>query len=175
MSGHHGTYLVGIFDDEDVLVHSVEHIRHEGVKIHEVFTPFAVHGLDRALGFPRSRIDIVAFLFGSLGFSCAIALIFLTMGFDWPMNIGGKPNAAVPIFVPITFECTVLFTAFGMTGTFLLISKLIPGLTPTMFDPRSTDDKFVVAIDLSKNHLPQATIEQLLKTNHASEVFVKEI
>lgn len=171
----HGKFLVGIFEDEDVLVHSVEHIRHEGVKIHEVFTPFAVHGLDRALGYDRSKIDIVAFIFGSLGFSCAISLIFLTMGYDWPMNIGGKPNAAVPIFVPVTFECTVLFTAFGMTGTFLLISKLIPGLTPVMFDPRSTDDKFVVAIDLAKNHLPIETINKLLKDQGASEVFEKEV
>jgi hypothetical protein len=174
MSGH-GKYIVGVFDDEDVLVHSVEHIRHEGVKIHEVFTPFAVHGLDKALGFPRSRIDIAAFMFGTLGFLCAISLITYTMGIDWPMNIGGKPNNAIPIYIPVTFECTVLFTAFGMTGTFLIVSKLIPGFTPKMFDPRSTDDKFVVAIDLSKNHLSVAQINLLLKENGATEVFEKEV
>ncbi len=174
MSGH-GKFLVGVFEDEDVLVHSVEHIRHAGVKIHEVFTPFAVHGLDKALGYSRSKIDIVAFLFGTLGFLCAISLITYTMGIDWPMNIGGKPNNAIPIYVPVTFECTVLFTAFGMTGTFLVISKLIPGLTPKMFDPRSTDDKFVVAIDLGKNHLSTEQINLLLKENGATEVFEKEI
>ena len=171
----HGKFLVGVFDDEDVLLHSVEHIRHEGVKIHEVYTPFPVHGLDRALGYDRSRIDIVAFMFGTLGCCLGITMIYSMMGLDWPMNIGGKPNAAIPIFVPITFECTVLFTAYGMTLTFFVVSKLLPGLTPKMFDPRSTDDKFVVAIELERNHLPQEKINQILKTNGASEVFEKEV
>lgn len=174
MSGQ-SKYMVGIFDDEDVLVHSVEHIRHEGVKIHEVFTPFPVHGLDRALGYERSRIDIVAFLFGTLGLCLGITMIFSMMGLDWPMNIGGKPNAAPPIFIPVSFECTVLLTAYGMTLTFFAVAKLIPGLTPKMFDPRSTDDKFVVAIELDKNHLAHDKISQILKDNGASEVFEKEL
>jgi len=174
MSGQ-SKYMVGIFDDEDVLVHSVEHIRHEGVKIHEVFTPFPVHGLDRALGYERSRIDIVAFLFGTLGLCLGITMIFSMMGLDWPMNIGGKPNAAPPIFIPVSFECTVLLTAYGMTLTFFVVAKLLPGLTPKMFDPRSTDDKFVVAIELDKNHLAHDKISQILKDNGASEVFEKEL
>ena len=174
MSGQ-SKYVVGIFDDEDVLVHSVEHIRSEGVKIHEVFTPFPVHGLDRALGYERSRIDIVAFLFGTLGLCLGITMIFSMMGLDWPMNIGGKPDVAPPIYIPVTFECTVLFTAYGMTLTFLAVSKLLPGLTPKMFDPRSTDDKFVVAIELDKNHLAHDKISQILKDNGASEVFEKEL
>jgi hypothetical protein len=174
MSGH-SKFLVGVFEDEDVLVHSVEHIRHEGVKIHEVFTPFPVHGLDRALGYGRSRIDIVAFMFGTLGFSLGITMILSMMGIDWPMNIGGKPNIAIPIFVPVTFECTVLFTAYGMTLTFFVIAKMFPWNTPVMFDSRSTDDKFIVAVDLGKNKLSQAEIDSILKNNGASEVFEKEI
>ncbi|HAR20504.1 MAG TPA: DUF3341 domain-containing protein [Cytophagales bacterium] len=174
MSGQN-KYIVGIFDDEDVLVHSVEHIRHEGVKIHEVFSPFPIHGLDRALGYERSRIDIVAFLFGTLGFCLGITMIYSMMAVDWPMNIGGKPNAAPPIFIPVTFECTVLLTAYGMTLTFFVIAKLIPGFTPKMFDIRSTDDKFVVAIDLGKNHHTQEKIIKILKDNQASEVFEKEL
>jgi hypothetical protein len=162
MSGQ-SKFMVGIFDDEDVLVHSVEHIRHEGVKIHEVFTPFPVHGLDRA------------FLFGTLGLTLGVTMILSMMGIDFPMNIGGKPNAAPPIFIPVSFECTVLLTAYGMTLTFFAVSKLIPGLTPKMFDPRSTDDKFVVAIELSKNHLANDKITQILKDNGASEVFEKEL
>lgn len=97
------------------------------------------------------------------------------MGLDWPMNIGGKPNAAAPIFIPVSFECTVLLTAYGMTLTFFVVAKLLPGLTPKMFDPRSTDDKFVVAIELDKNHLAHDKISQILKDNGASEVFEKEL
>ena len=142
-----GKFLVGVFDDEDVLLHSVEHIRHEGVKIHEVFTPFPVHGLDRALGYERSRIDIVAFLFGTLGMILGITMIYTMMGIDWPMNIGGKPNFAIPDFIPITFEWTVLFCAFGMVSAFFYRNHLFPGRAPRVMEFRATADRFVIAID----------------------------
>ena len=51
-------FLVGIFDDEDVLIHAVEGIRDKGVKIKEVYSPFPVHGLDEVLGYRRSRLPI---------------------------------------------------------------------------------------------------------------------
>ena len=65
-------FVVGIFDDEDVLLHAVEHIREKGVKIQEVFSPFPVHGLDDALGYKRSRLPIAAFLFGITGTALAL-------------------------------------------------------------------------------------------------------
>lgn len=54
-------YLVGVFDDGDELLHAVEDARHQGVKIHEVYTPFAVHGLDRAMGYSFPRMGVAAF------------------------------------------------------------------------------------------------------------------
>ena len=65
-------FIVGIFDDEDILLHAVEDIREKGVKIQEVFSPFPVHGLDDALGYKRSRLPIAAFLFGMTGTTLAL-------------------------------------------------------------------------------------------------------
>ena len=65
-------FALGIFDDEDVLLHAIENIRAAGVKIHDVFSPYPVHGIDDALGIERSRLPIAAFFFGLTGLSFAL-------------------------------------------------------------------------------------------------------
>lgn len=66
---------------------------------------------------------------------------------DWPIIFGGKPHWPVPSFIPITFELTVLFAAWGMTITFYTICGLWPGVENPQLDLRTTDDKFCLAFD----------------------------
>jgi len=80
------------------------------------------------------------------------------------MNIGGKNFIPLPAFIPITFECTILFASLGMVGTFLVISDLKPYGKPKIFDSRSTDDKLVVVIDLSENSLDKDVSSILINT-----------
>lgn len=168
-------YLVGIFDDEDVLVDGVKKVRENGVKIHECYTPFPVHGLEKVLGYKESRLPVVAFLFAMTGTTLAITMQTFMMTYDWPMLIGGKPYFPWPDFVPITFELSVLLAAFGMVGTFLVISDLKPyKLYPRMFDERSTDDKHVMAIDLDLNDKNEEDIQAILSAAGASEVNKKD-
>lgn len=163
-------YVLGIFDDEDVLLSGVTKVRTSGIKIHEVFTPFPVHGLEDVLGYKRSKLPIVAFLFGMLGTTLAISMQVGMMTIDWPMIIGGKNYLPYPTFVPVTFELTVLMASFGMTFTFLVTEGLKPWSQPKIFDSRATDDKHVMAIDLDKNGMERAEIETVLKDAGATEV-----
>jgi len=163
-------FVVGIFEDEDVLLHAVEHTREQGLKIHEVYSPFPVHGLDEALGYKRSRLPIAAFMFGMTGTSLALLMQIWMLGYDWPMIIGGKNFASLPPFIPVTFEMTVLLSAFGMVGTFFIASDMKPYKWPRQFDLRSTDDKHVVAVDLAANKMSKDEISALLKSQGASEV-----
>lgn len=165
---------MGVYDDDDVLLHAVPTIRRAGVKIEEVYSPFPVHGLDDALGHPRTRIGIAAFIFGMIGCACALTLTTWTMGIDWPMIVGGKDPISLPNYIPVTFEMTVLFTAFGMVGTFLITNGLGPNANPNMFDPRSTDNKFVMAINLSSNKMAEADIVKILQDTGAEEVNIKQ-
>lgn len=167
-------YLVAVFDDQDDFLHGVEHIRHAGVKIHEAFTPYPVHRLEDALGYERSLMPVAAFCFGALGTTFAITMQTSMMAIDWPMIIGGKPFLSIPDFVPVSFECTVLFAAFGMVGTFLFSNDLKPYKVPKIFDMRSTDDKLVLAIDLAKNSLSEDQIKMILKEAKAEEVYRKD-
>ncbi len=163
-------FLVGIYDDESTLIPAVKKIREQGVQIHDVYTPYPVHDLDHYLGYRRTRLARAAFMFGATGTFLAILMQTYMMGFGWPMIIGGKDFVAPPDFVPVTFELTVLIAALGMVATFLISNNLGPGKKALMFDPRSTDDKFVMAIDLSKNHgHSQESIEALLSETGVSE------
>ena len=117
-------FVLGIYDDEDVLLSAISKVRESGVKIQEVYSPFPVHGIDDALGYKRTRLPIAAFLFGLLGTSLALTMQIWMLGFDWPMVIGGKDFVSIPPFVPVTFELTVLLSALGMVGTFMIVSDL---------------------------------------------------
>ncbi|MCS6967652.1 MAG: DUF3341 domain-containing protein [Cytophagales bacterium] len=167
-------FLVGVFSDHDDLLHAIEEIRAKGVKIYEVYTPYPVHGLEHALGYKRSWMPKAAFAFGALGTTLAITMQVYMMAIDWPMIIGGKSYLAIPDFVPVTFEMTVLLSAFGMAGTFLVARDLKPHKVPRIFDIRATDDKHIMAIDLAANSLSEAQMTTLLKEYHAEEVYRRD-
>jgi Protein of unknown function (DUF3341) len=163
-------FVLGVFGDEDVLLHAVEKVRGKGVKIHEVYSPFPVHGLDEALGYKRTRLPIAAFMFGMTGTGLALLMQIWMLGYDWPMIIGGKNFASLPPFIPVTFELTVLLSALGMVATFLIVSDMKPYKWPQQFDIRSTDDKHIMAIDLASNKLSKSEIGSILKESGAQEV-----
>ncbi|MFY0606884.1 MAG: DUF3341 domain-containing protein [Cyclobacteriaceae bacterium] len=172
---HESNYIVGVYDDEDILLKAITEVRGGGVKIHEVYSPFPVHGIDDVLGYKRSKLAIVAFMFGLLGTSLALTMQLGMMTVDWPMIIGGKDYAPIPSFIPVTFELTVLLASFGMVGTFMIISNLKPWGKPKLFDKRITDDKHVVAIALDANSIEEDKISALLTKSGASEVNKKTL
>ncbi|MBL7845434.1 MAG: DUF3341 domain-containing protein [Cyclobacteriaceae bacterium] len=164
-------FVVGIFNDEDVLLDGIRKVRSSGVKIQEVYSPFPVHGIDEALGYKKSRLPIAAFMFGMTGTSLALLMQIWMLGYDWPMIIGGKNFASLPPFIPVTFELTVLLSALGMVGTFMIVSDMKPYKWPRQFDIRSTDDMHVMAIDLAANGgKSKDELKRLLSDSGAVEV-----
>ena len=164
-------FVVGIFDDEDVLLKGIKKVRDNGIKIQEVYSPFPVHGIDDALGIKKTRLPIAAFMFGLTGTSLALLMQIWMLGYDWPMIIGGKNHASLPPFIPVPFELTVLLSALGMVGTFMIVSDLKPYKWPRQFDLRSTDDKHIMAIDLALNGgKSKEELTRILKDAGASEV-----
>jgi hypothetical protein len=162
-------HIVGIYDDDEKLMHACEHIRHMGIKIKDVFTPFPVHGLEEVLGIKPSRLPDVAFAFGLTGTITALTLMTYCYTFDWPVNVGGKPGFPLPSFIPITFELTVLFCAFGMVFTYLFVNNLAPHIKPEIVDPRQTDDRFVVVIEATEDAEADQKIHNALKESGTCE------
>lgn len=168
--------LVGIFDDDHTLIHSIEHIRHDGYKVGEVFTPFPVHGLEHALGLRPTKLHTAGFMFGATGTTFALSFITWVSTLNYPNNFGGKPFFSLPSWIPITFEMTVLFAAWGMTLSFYYLCKLYPGKQPKIVDPRTTDHLFAMTFDLAgKDESYVETLSSHLKAQGAIEVYIKEL
>jgi hypothetical protein len=144
-----------IYTDDDILMNAVKAVRGEHYHIEEVYTPFPVHGLDKAMGLADTRIAICSFMYGLVGLAVAITMMNFIMITDWPQDIGGKPSFSyienMPAFVPIMFEMTVFFAAHLMVITFYMRSKLWPFKKAENPDVRTTDDHFLMAIDTG-NH-----------------------
>ncbi|GHT93102.1 membrane protein [Bacteroidia bacterium] len=140
-------FVVGCFDNEEVLFPAVKKVRTAGYKIRDVYTPFPVHGLDHALGLRETSLHTAGFIYGITGTATALGGISWILTYDWPLNIGGKPHFALPAWIPITFELTVLFAAVGMVYTFCYLCQLAPFVKKHHFHPRATDDLFVMVIE----------------------------
>jgi hypothetical protein len=163
--------IIGVFDNADSLMHSVQKLRKKGYEIFDCYTPFPVHGLDTAMGIQRSNLTVGAFICGSIGFTLGLLLQFYIMVWDWPMIIGGKPDTykMLPSMVPVTFETTILCKAFGMGLLFFIRTKMIHGIRPDIIDERQTDDRLFVAIE-GKAGLNVQEISDILKTEGALEL-----
>lgn len=168
-------YISAYFEDEENLLRATKELRAQDVTIQDVLTPFPVHGLDQALGFKRSNLPTVAFICGGIGL--AVAFGFQTWAFtvDYPLFIGGKPHFAIPSFIPITFEITVLFASFGMAIAFFIRSKLGPGANNVIHDERITDDHFVIIVDLDEAGSQDVAVKSILEKEDAMNIQVKEI
>ncbi len=144
-----------IYTDDDLLLQAVRQVRDARYHIAEIYTPFPVHGLDKAMGLPPTRLAIASFIYGLIGMAVAILMMNFIMIADWPQDIGGKPSFSflqnLPAFVPIIFELTVFFAAHLMVITFYMRSKLWPFKTAENPDVRTTDDHFLMEIDAA-NH-----------------------
>ncbi|MDO5972456.1 DUF3341 domain-containing protein [Flavivirga aquimarina] len=160
-----------IYTDDDVLMSAVKKVKAEKHHIEEIYTPFPVHGLDKAMGLEPTRIAITAFMYGLVGLTVAITMMNFIMIEDWPQNIGGKPSFSyienMPAFVPIMFELTVFFAAHLMVITFYLRSRMWPFKNAENPDPRTTDDHFLMEIAVHGN---ENELESLLKETGAVEV-----
>ena len=169
-------FIHAIYDDDDKLLDAVKHLKKEGVYIEDVFTPFPVHGLDKALGLAPTRISIAGFIYGCIGFAFAVFMMNYIMIVDLPQNIGGKPSFSfienMPAFVPIMFELTVFFSAHLMVITFYLRSRLWPFKKAENPIPETTDDKFLVQIPVSGN---EKEIKSKIKKTDILKIDVVEI
>ena len=140
-------FVVGSFTDEAVLFPAVKKVRKSGYKIHDIYTPMPIHGLDTAMGLRETSLHTAGFIYGISGTITALSCMTWIFTEDWPLNIGGKPHFALPAWIPITFELTVLFAAVGMVLTFCYLCQMAPFVKKHHFHLRATDDLFVMVIE----------------------------
>ena len=141
-----------LFDSVDHLLPAIEVLRHAGYVIADVHAPFAIHGIDAAMGLKPTRLPWATLCGAATGASLALGFQSFVHIESWPMNIGGKTLLALPALVPVTFELAVLFAAFATVATLLFKARLSPffhkhaGLVHTQPHPGVTDGLFAVIV-----------------------------
>ena len=163
--------LIAVFSEESSLLAAVRAARERRVPILDVYTPYAIHGLDEALGLPGTRLPWVTLAGGLCGMAGAIALQVWCAVVDWPLDVGGKPAQSALAFLPITFEATILLGGLATAGAFFWRSALSPLAEPRPAAPGVTDDAMALVLALDgAGPDERAALRDLLLAAGAGEV-----
>lgn len=165
-------YISAYYEDEVDLLSGIKKLKENNVDILDAFTPFPVHGLDKALGIRRSWLPRVGFIGGTIGALTGFFFQKWVFAEGYQMNIGGKPLLAIPSFIPVTFELTVLFAAVFMVFAFLFRSKLGAGAENKIYDLKITDNHFVVVAGYEENNSEK--VKEQMEAAGATIIEVKE-
>jgi hypothetical protein len=163
-------FVMGSFEREEDLVEAVRAARLLGCRVRDVYTPYAVHGLEEVLGWKRSWLAGACFVWGLTGAVLALGFQFWTSARDWPLNVGGRPFNALPAFVPVTFEAMVLLGGLGLVLTWLIVCRLYPGKKPVPLWPHVTDNHFALVLEQAAEPFDPAAVRQLFEDCHAVRV-----
>ena len=165
--------LMGLFDSPAEITHACEALRDAGYKHFDAHTPFAVHGLEKAMGLPPSKLPFIVLGGGITGLLSAIALAYWTQAVDYPLVIGGKLPFSYQAYIPIFFEFTVLFSAFatffGMWGLNQLPTYYHPVHSYPSFH-RASDDAFIVSVEARDPKFDMKKTRELLEKLGAREI-----
>ena len=147
------------YDTPNAIAQAAMKVRDAGYQNWDCHTPYAMHGMDEAMGLKPTRIGIISFVFGMLGVATAVFMMqytnafsfnWLNVGAGYPLVIGGKPPGAFPSMVPIMFELGILLcglaTLFGMLGLIKLPMHNHPIFESDRFEAAS-DDKYFISIE----------------------------
>jgi hypothetical protein len=154
--------IAGIWLDEHKLVEAAAKVRQAGFKKFEAISPFPLHGIDEAMGIPRSFIPWVTFIFGFTGCSFGVWFTWYCSAVSWPLIIGGKPLWSLPAFIPVIFECTILFGALSSVAALIMMAGL-PKVDPPVIDPDLSCSKFALFIPEDDTGFDGPRIEKMLK------------
>jgi hypothetical protein len=157
--------LVGYVETPAELYHACEQLRDAGYKNFDAHTPFPVHGLEKAMGIPPSKLGWVVLCAGACGLLGVVALAYYTQQIAYAHNIGGKLPFSYQVFFPIFFEGTVLFSAFGAFFGLWVMNKLPEYYHPVFKHPnmhRATDDLFFVSVEARDPKFDRSATKELM-------------
>jgi len=154
------------FRNPKELVDAAKKINQNGYKKFDTFSPFPIHGIDKAMNLPKSKLGWIVISHGLVGLIGSFAMIYFMMVADYPLNISGKTLLNIPAWIPVIFELTVLLSAFGAVFGMFFLNGL-PKFNHPLFNSenfkKATDDGFFVCIESDDPQFDTEKIQTLLK------------
>ena len=163
MNQTHG--IIAAFNTVPEFYHACERIRDAGYSQWDAITPFPVHGLDAAMGVRRSKVPRFSLAGGITGFVTGMSFIWWAGAVEYPLVVGGKPYFSPMFAFPVSYELTILFTAFATIGGMFFLNKLPMHYHPVLKAPqfvRASDDRFYIVIEASDPKYNVAATRDLL-------------
>ncbi|AHF92597.1 Protein of unknown function (DUF3341) [Opitutaceae bacterium TAV1] len=158
--------LIATFDTAPDIYHAAEKVRDAGYQHWDCVTPFPIHGLDGAMGLKRSRVPRFSITGGIIGFSTGMSMIWAMNAWDYPLIVGGKPLFSPMFAFPVSYELTILFTAFATIAGMFILNRLPMHYHPVLKSDRSItgmDDKFHIVIESRDPKFDAARTRALLE------------
>lgn len=169
--------LMAEFKDEHELVKATRAAYAEGYRRMEAYTPFLVEELVEILGVRGRRLPLIILAGGILGGGGGLLLQWFSATIHYPLNVGGRPYASWPSFIPVSFELTILLAGiFGLLGMFAL-NGLPQPYHPVFNVPRFTQasrDRFFLCIETQDPHFDLAQTRQFMAGLGAQGVYEVE-
>lgn len=142
--------LLAEYDSAADVYHACEKVRDAGYRLWDSYTPYPVHGLEKAMGVGQSKVPWITFVCGIVGAAVGFCAQVWVSAIDYPIIYAGKPFISYQAFVPVTFESGVLLASFGSLFGMLALNGL-PRWHHSLFNAerfaRVTDDRFFIAIE----------------------------
>lgn len=168
--------VAGLFNTPDEIINAARNVSGSGYSKFDVNTPYPLHGMDDAMKLKPSRLGYITLVFGLTGAAVALISMYLTMAKDYPVIIGGKPFFALPAFIPVTFELTVLLatlsTVIGMIAFFFKFPSNAHPLHDTEYMKAVSHDKYGLCIESEDAKFNEAECTSLLQSLGAYQVDV---
>jgi len=169
--------VIAEFATPAAIMHAAEKVRDAGFTRWDVFTPFPVHGMDKAMGLKNSKVGWFSFLGGVAGYTTGMLMIWYMNAFDYAIVVGGKPMFSPYAAFPPSYELTILFGAFGSLGGMLFLNRL-PRLHHPLLKNRRfskvTHDKFFLVIECTDPRYSETATVKLLEDAGSNHIEIVE-
>jgi hypothetical protein len=164
---------VAEYTTAEELVAAAKQVYAEGYTQMDAFTPFPVHGLPEAIGFEDLRIKWIIFAGGIAGAFTGFYFQYWVSASAYAHNVGGRPFFSWPAFIPVTFECTILFAALSAVFGMLALNKLPQPHHPVFDTPRfdrASQDSFFLAVEAKDPLFDAEQTRSLLEKSGAQNI-----
>jgi len=165
--------LMAEFETPEQILESTRRARRAGYREMDAYSPYAVEGLADELDLPRTRVSFVVLIGGLLGAAVGFLMQYWSMAVDYPLNVGGRPYNSWPVFIPVTFEVTVLVAAFAALFGMLFLNGLPRPHHPAFNVPRfvhASQDRFFLCIEATDPKFDRTETRQFLEALRPSAV-----
>ena len=158
--------LIAEFDNTTDVLHAAEKVRDAGFRNWDVYMPFPIHGMDKAMGLKNSKVGWFSFLGGVTGYTTGMLMIWWMNAVDYRLVVGGKPMFSPYAAFPPSYELTILFGAFGAILGMLYLNRLPRLHHPLLKHKRfalATHDKFFIVIETADPKYSETETRKLLE------------